>query len=524
MGRNGQSRAEPRRVAIVGAGPGGLAAAMLLAATGVRVTVFERLRAVGGRTRVVEADGFRFDVGPTFFLYPEILRGLFARCGMDLDRFVTLARVDPQYRLVFEGGPEVRATYDLARLEAEIAKIDPQDARNIRRFLEQGRRKLAAFQPVLQRPFTSLSDYLTPDLLKALARLGPLRSVDADLGRLFRDPRTRLAFSFQTKYLGMSPFRCPSLFTILAFLEYEFGVWHPMGGCGQLSEAMAEAARRLGAEIRLAEPVEEIAFEGRKATGVRTRSGFHAADAVVVNADFAHAVPRLIPDRLRPRWSDKRIAEARYSCSTFMLYLGIEGRYDRLDHHNILLARDYKRNIAEIEEARHPPGEPSIYVQNPCRTDPAFGDANRSSLYVLVPVGHCGAIDWDREKRAYRDRVIDRLEALGLDSLRERIRYERIVTPPDWREDLAIHLGATFNLAHSLDQMLYFRPQNRFGDVQGVYLVGGGTHPGSGLPVIYEGARITSDLVLHDLGLETRARIVTEPRASEMPMPQEVHA
>jgi phytoene desaturase len=219
-----------------------------------------------------------------------------------------------------------------------------------------------------------------------------------------------------------------------------------------------------------------------------------------VNGDFAHAVPKLIPPHLRKRWSDGRVERARYSCSTFMLYLGIEGRYD-LDHHTIWLASDYRGNIAEIEAAERPPSQPSIYVQNPSRSDPAFARDGHSSLYVLVPVGHCGTIDWAAEKAAFRDRIVSRLEQLGLPGLSGRIRYEKVVSPEDWRDDMAIYRGATFNLAHSLDQMLLFRPRNRFEGVEGVYLVGGGTHPGSGLPVIYEGARITSDLVLQDLAL-----------------------
>ncbi len=490
-----------KKTAIVGAGPGGLASALLLAAAGVDVTVFERLGAVGGRTRVVEAEGYRFDIGPTFFLYPQILQSLFHRCGLDLDDFVTLKRLDPHYRLIFEDGPELVTTSDLDQLEVEIAKIDPADAKNIRRFIERGRSKLAAFRPVLQKPFLGPLDLLSPDVLKSLRYLSPMSSVDGDLGQLFRDPRIRLAFSFQTKYLGMSPFRCPSLFTILSFLEYEFGVWHPMGGCGALSDGMAEAARQLGVTFRMNEDVEAIEFDGRTATGVRTSEGLFAADAVVVNGDFAHAIPRLIPARLRRRWSDKKIEKSNYSCSTFMLYLGIEGRYEHLDHHTIVLSKEYRRNVAEIEAAEHPPIDPSIYVQNPSRSDPAFDGPGGSSIYVLVPVGHCGKIDWAIEKTKFRDIVIDRLEKFGFTDLRKRIRYEKVVTPDDWRDDMAIYRGATFNLAHSLDQMLLFRPRNKFEGVDGVYLVGGGTHPGSGLPVIYEGARITSDLVLEDLGL-----------------------
>jgi phytoene desaturase len=495
-----------RPIAIVGAGPGGLAAAMLLAAAGHRVTVYERADQVGGRTRTVQADQYRFDIGATFFLYPEIIRDIFRRCGLEFDDFVKLKRLEPQYRIAFEGGPDVRPSSDLATLEAEIAKIDPIDATRVSHFVARGRNKLEAFKPILQRSFSNPLAYLSPPFIKALRWLLPLKTVDADLSRLFRDPRTRLAFSFQTKYLGMSPYRCPSLFTILPFLEFEYGVWHPMGGCGMVSEGMAAAARKLGVEFRLGEPVEQIEFEGRRAVGVRTATGIHKVDSVVVNGDFANTVPRLIPPHLRPRWSDEKIDKAKYSCSTFMLYLGLEGRYDELDHHTIFLSKDYRRNIAEIEAGEVPPETPSMYVQNPGRSDPAFADEKHSSLYVLVPVGHCGAIDWSTKKAAYRDLVIDRLESLGLTGLRGRIRYEKIVTPDDWRDELAIHRGATFNLAHDLGQMLYFRPHNRLDNVEGVYLVGGGTHPGSGLPVIYEGARITVDLLLKDLKRRTRAK------------------
>ncbi|WP_207388239.1 phytoene desaturase family protein [Lichenihabitans psoromatis] len=506
---------KPKRVAVVGAGPGGLASAMMLAAAGLDVTVYEKADRVGGRTRTIEAEQFRFDIGPTFFLYPEILQSLFHRCGLDLADFVTLKRLDPHYRLKFEDGPDLVTTSDLDRLEVEIAKIDAEDAKNIRRFIARGRAKLEAFRPVLQKAFLSPLDLLSPDVLKSLGLLAPFSSVDGDLSKLFKDPRIRLAFSFQTKYLGMSPFRCPSLFTILSFLEYEFGVWHPMGGCGTLSEGMATAASRLGVKFRLGEEVRSIDFEGKVATGIVTANGREACDAVVVNGDFAHAIPRLIPARLRRRWSDKRIDKAQYSCSTFMLYLGIEGRYDHLDHHTIFLAKDYRRNIEEIEAAEKPPEQPSIYVQNPVRSDPAFGGDDYSSLYVLVPVGHCGKVDWAAEGGAFRDMVLERLEGLGLTDLRSRIRFEKVVTPDQWRDDLSIYRGATFNLAHSLDQMLLFRPHNKFDGVDGVYLVGGGTHPGSGLPVIYEGARITSDLVLSDLGQADRIPTVT---ANDMPL------
>ncbi|MBY0611736.1 MAG: phytoene desaturase [Beijerinckiaceae bacterium] len=489
------------RIAVIGAGPGGLATAMLLAKAGVDVTVYEKDPVVGGRTKVFADGDFRFDIGPTFFLYPQILESVFSRCGLRMDDYLTLRRVDPSYCLAFEGGPSIRVSSNIDDLEAQIATLSVRDSKNIRRFIEVNRRKLAAFKPILERPFLSMLDYLAPTVLKSLHWLFPFSSVDTELSKYFEDPRVRLAFSFQTKYLGMSPFRCPNLFTFLSFLEYEFGIWHPVGGNGAVSEAMAKAARDLGVTFRMGEAVEAVEFNGDAVSGVRTKGGVSPAEATVINADFAEAITTLVPEQVRKRWSNKKVESMKYSCSTFMLYLGVEGGYD-LDHHTIFLSQNYEENIRQIESGDVVPTQPSIYVCNPARTDPAFAKNGRSSIYVLVPVGHCGAIDWSKETQSFRNTIIQRLETLGLKGLSERIVYERIVTPENWREDFSIYRGATFNLAHGLDQMLYFRPHNRLEDAKGLYVAGGGTHPGSGLPVIYEGARITADLLLADFGLK----------------------
>ncbi len=500
-----------KRVVIIGAGPGGLAAAMILARAGVEVTLLERNPFVGGRTSTHEAEGFRFDVGPTFFLYPQILAEIFTACGFDLWRDVPMTRLDPQYDLVFGSGGVIHATPDVARLQAEVARIAPADAEQIPRFLAENREKLDRFRPILQNPFESFRDLLTPSMLKMLPLVRPWRSLDSELGRYFRDPRIRLAFSFQSKYLGMSPFQCPSLFSILSFLEYEYGVFHPRGGCGAVSRGMARCARQLGAEIRLDEPVRELLFEGRRAVGVRTDQGVYRGDAVVVGADFAHAMQHLIPDGLRRRWSDRKLAKKKYSCSTFMLYLGLEGRYDNLAHHTIHMAADYTKNLREIERDHVLSPDPSFYVQNASVTDPTLAPPGCSTLYALLPVTHEHKnVTWDEPTtRMYRDVALRQLAKVGLHDVEDRIRYERVITPAHWKNDWAIYRGATFNLAHTLTQMLHLRPHNRFEEFGGMYLVGGGTHPGSGLPVIYESARISTRLLLEDLGLS--ADFLREP-------------
>ncbi|MEQ8847945.1 phytoene desaturase family protein [Botrimarina sp.] len=506
---------KPRpEVAIVGAGPGGLAAAMLLAKAGCRVRVFERHGVPGGRTSSFAAEGFRFDLGPTFFLYPRVLGEIFAQCGYDLAAEVPMERLDPQYRLVFGEGPRQKpgrldCTPDVERMEQQIAALSPGDRGGFTRFLRENRSKLEAFTPILESPFDSLSALLRPEVLRSAHLVRPWRTLHREVGRFFKDPRLQLAFTFQGKYLGMSPFQCPSLFSILAFLEYEHGVHHPIGGCGQVSQRMAEIVEELGGEVRLDEPIESLGFSGRRVSAVTTRSGEHAVDALVINSDFAQTMTELAPDHLRRRWKDKKLAKMKYSCSTFMMYLGLEGDLPGLAHHTVYLAPEYEKNLADIEHGRPLDEDCSVYVQAATQTDPSLAPAGCSTLYVLVPTANLGAsegrIDWNEEPQRLRGVVMRQLERLGVERPEERIRVERTVTPLDWRHTHHIYRGATFNLAHSLDQMLYWRPHNRFEDLGGVYLVGGGTHPGSGLPTIYSSARIATDALLEDLGKRAAA-------------------
>lgn len=490
-----------KEVIIIGAGPGGLASSILLASAGLRVTVLDRLPTVGGRTSTLVADGYRFDLGPTFFLYPRVLNDILRTAGTRLSAEIELVRLDPQYRIQFGSGGHLDATPQAAKMEEQIARFAPGDAPGFRRFLDENRTKFRLMEPCLEQPYLGWRDLIRARLLRVVPYLHPTLSVDVYLKRFFADPRIRLAFCFQSKYLGMSPFRCPSLFSILSFLEYEYGVFHPLGGCGAVSGALQRVAERLGVRFQLGTPVREVRFAGRRATGVRTDAGELRADAVVVNADFARAMERLVPDALRRRWSDARLARKKYSCSTFMMYLGIEGRYD-LPHHTIHIARDYEANLKDVEERHVLSEDPSFYVQNAGVTDPGLAPPGHSTLYVLAPVSHQHPnIDWQKERPRFRELMLRQVAQAGYADVAGRIRYERIITPADWDAGYEIYRGATFNLAHSLDQMLHLRPRNRFEDVDGLYLVGGGTHPGSGLPVIFESARISSELLLRDCGM-----------------------
>jgi len=502
--RSASSSGDRKSVVIVGAGPGGLAAALLCARAGLKVTVVERLPNVGGRCSAIRDQGFRFDLGPTFFLYPRVLERIYKLLGRDLHADIPMVRLVPQYRIVFgETGGDLVCTPDLAKMSEAVGKLNPQDGANVRRFVEENRHKLECFRPALEKPFNGLRDLLSWDLIKLLPLLRPWASVDDDLKRYFKDERTRLAFSFQAKYLGMSPFNCPSLFTILSYLEYDFGVWHPIGGCNAVSEGMAETARDLGVEFRLGEPVTELLYQGKKVVGVKTTKDEYLGDAVILNADFAQSMTKLVPNERRRTWTDAKLAGKRYSCSTFMMYLGIRGRYDHLHHHTIYTSSNYLANLADIETHHKLSEDPSVYVQNAGITDDTLAPKGTSTIYVLAPVTHNHeTVDWKSAAPAFRTKVLKQLGKLGMDDIEDRIVYEKIVTPNDWEQSYEVYRGATFNLAHNLGQMLHLRPRNRFTELPGTYLVGGGTHPGSGLPVIYESARISTRLLLNDLGMD----------------------
>ena len=491
------------KVAIIGAGPGGLASALLLAKSGVDVTVFERSSSVGGRNKVFDKDGFKFDLGPTFFHYPEVIEDIFKAIGMDAHQELKLHRLDMNYRLIFGQGGQLDCTSDLDEMTERIRTLSgDSNANAFRRYVVDNRVKLNKSKACLQEPWYGPTDLLSKRAMRVAGVLRPQRSVAGDLMKLFDDDRLMLAMSFQTKYLGMSPFNCPSLFTMLAFLEYEYGIFHPLGGLGSVSERMASIAKDLGVTFRMNEAVESVIMDGKTIKGVRTAQGEFLADKVVMNADFANGMTQLFPDTVRKKWSNKKLDKKKYSCSTFMLYLGVDRTYDELPHHQIYASANYEKNLEDIEKHHQITwDDPSVYVQNACVTDPGLAPEGCSTVYALVPVSHVHEnIDWEKEKDAYRDRVLDQIEEkLGFENLRDHIVTEMVITPEDWGDHC--YRGAVFNLAHGLDQMLWRRPKNQFDEINNLYLVGGGTHPGSGLPVIYESARISSKLLLDSLGI-----------------------
>ncbi len=503
----------PQKISVIGAGPGGLATAVLLAGQGLDVTVYEAQPDIGGRTSRITLGDFAFDKGPTFFLMPYVLQEIFQAVGKDLNDYVDLRRLDPMYRLLIgqQGGPDITvdATQNLDLMSAQLGELHPDDGKAFQTFIAHNRRKLNAAEPILRRPIRSFVDLIRADAAKVLPVLKPTETVDSLSSKYFKHPASKVAVGFQSKYLGMSPYDCPSLFTILPFIEYEYGVWHPIGGCNALMKALAKVFIELGGKIRTGTEVRGVRTERGRVTGLELDSGFEPCNHAVINADATWAIKNLFSESVRGKVTDASLDKKKYSCSTFMMYLGVEGRVD-LPHHTIRTAPDYRGNLEDIGRREGWGGsltdDPSLYVCNPSVTDPTLAPEGCSSLYVLMPTPNTrAAIDWKAQTPVCRQRLLDRMRKLLSVDLSGRIREEMILTPDDW-EASNINFGATFNLSHSLDQMLHKRPQHKLPFVDGAWLVGGGTHPGSGLPVIFLSSQITAGLLLKELGIKVTGR------------------
>lgn len=483
------------RALIVGAGPGGLSAAINLAGLGLDVTVVEKEAIPGGRMRGLSMGAYQVDTGPSIMQLPQVLERLFRRAGKRIEDYVTLKRLPENTRVHFWDGTHLDTHWDQQKMKAELARLDPTLVPAYERWFERSIEKyLVAYEKFMAHPADSLG-YYNPLRLLPAARFKPWQSLYAHLDETFHDDRVSYAFSYPSKYLGLHPTTCSSVFGVIPFLELAFGVWHVMGGFRALAKGMMRCAEDLGATFRMSSPVAQVLVENGKATGVRLQSGeVLTADLVVVNADLPYAAQALVPQEPRAgtRLSDDALGKAKYSCSTFMLYLGLDTVYRELPHHLIYLSNAARRtDRAALEDREADLEDPPFYVLNPQVTDPAGAPQGHSTLYVLVPTPNTGAPhDWKRIETELTKKVPGWLEKVGLKDVASHIVEQRAFTAETWRDDFNVFRGAVFNLSHTWLQLGPLRPKVKSPHVEGLYWVGGGTHPGSGLLTIMESANI----------------------------------
>ncbi len=489
------------RIVVIGSGFGGLAAALRLQARGYAVTLLEKRERPGGRAYQLKDGGFTFDTGPSIVTAPDLLGDLFQAGGARLPDYLTLVPLEPFYRIYFGDGRHYDYSGDPATVDRELARFDPSAPAAYRDFMARTTQIYRrAFADLAHQPFLTVADFLT--IVPELASLRADRSVYQLVADHFRDPSLRMAYSFHPLFIGGNPFRASSIYSIVPFLERQGGVHFAMGGTYALIEALARRFQELGGRLECSAEVSQIDVVRGRAAGVVTADGRRwPADAVVSNADVVWTYSRLIDRHQRRRWTDRRIAGLKQSMSCFLLYLGLDRQYEKLLHHTIVMSPRYRGLIGDIFDRKVLADDFSLYLHAPSKTDPSMSPPGGESLYVLAPVPNlAGQTDWSRMAGPFRDRIIRFLEHdFGLTGLEGSIRVEHRFTPLDFQHHLNAHLGSAFSIEPTLLQSAYFRPHNRSEDVDGLYLVGAGTHPGAGLPGTLLSAEIVERLIATDV-------------------------
>jgi phytoene desaturase len=509
------------RVAVIGSGFGGLAAAIRLAAAGYAVVLYEARDKPGGRAYVYEKDGFQFDGGPTVITAPHCLEELFEAAGTRLSEHVELLPVRPFYRLLWPDGDAFDYDGDGQRMLERIRQRSASDAAGYERFLDYSRRVFGkGYEELAATPFLRFADMLrvAPDL----AQLRADRSVYATVARFIKDEHLRQAFSFHSLLVGGNPFDTSSIYTLIHYLERKWGVWFPRGGTGALVAALVRTFEALGGELRLATPVEEIAVIGNGAEvkhHVRALGRSEAFDRVVSNADLHHTYARLYRGQASARQTARRLERLTWSMSLFVLYFGVRGSYPYVAHHSVVFGPRYRELLRDIFDGPALPDDFSLYLHAPCATDPSLAPPGHSSFYVLSPVPHLGKadVDWNRVGPRYADRILEELERRVLPGLRARLVTQHFITPRSFQADLAAYQGSAFSLAPRLRQSAWFRPHNRDPKIPGLYIVGAGTHPGAGLPGVINSAKASVGLMLQQDSISPAAgaRLSAAPRSTE---------
>jgi phytoene desaturase len=489
------------RALVIGAGLGGLSAAIHLRLAGFDVTVLEEREEPGGKVRRWECDGFRFDLGPTILTMPFALEELFAAAGRRFRDHVELRPLVPYYRAHFPDGTVFELSDSTREVLAQIRRMSPEDEPRWVDFLARaGRIYHQVERHFLTRLFDSPLDLLDLGLLRAGLRVDALTTLSRRVAGQFRDPRIRQLTSYQAIYVGASPDEVPATYALISYLEAAHGVWFPRGGMYALAEATARLAEEVGVELRFGAGVERIAVENGRARGVvDAAGGRHEADVVVSNADLHHTYGALLDGAPRRHMTDERLAGLEPSSSAFILLLGVDRTYPELVHHNIHFSGDFGRDLRELFVEHRPLTEPSFYVCAPSVTDPALAPPGSTALYVLAPAPYLThGVDWDALAQSYAEALIDRLERTGLTDLRSHVRVRRWYTPRDFERDYHCHRGSIFGLSARNDQTAFRRPAPRSRDVKGLYLVGGSTQPGGGVPMVVIGGKLVAAQIRRD--------------------------
>jgi len=506
---------QDNRAIVIGAGLGGLAAAMRLGAKGYAVTVLDKLDRAGGRGSSIMQDGHRFDLGPTIVTVPQLFENLWADCGRDFHKDVDLRPLEPFYEVRWPDGSTFKACSDDDAMLAEVARLSPNDVTGFKRFLKDSKaRYVVGFEGMVATPMNRL--WGTIKVLPTFAKLRADRSIYALASKRVKDERLRMALSFHPLFIGGDPMKVTSIYALVAHLEKTFGVHYAMGGVQAIADGMADVVRAQGGTIRHETIADEIIINDGAAKSVRLEDGTQLdAPLIISNADAGHTYDHLLRNHKKRRWTPKKMARKRWSMGLYVWYFGTKGTADKwvdVGHHTILNGPRYKGLLQDIFLRGKLSDDMSLYVHRPSVTDPTAAPEGDDTFYVLSPVPHLGwnnAVDWKTEEPKYRAKVTAEIEKI-MPGVADHISTELVFTPETFRDRYLSPHGSGFSLEPRILQSAWFRPHNVSEEASGLYLVGAGTHPGAGLPGVVSSAEVLAKLVPDMPAEATEARLAAE--------------
>lgn len=501
-----------KSVIIIGAGLGGLAAAIRLAVRGVRVEIVEKNSTPGGKVNIHRAGGYSFDTGASLLTMRHVVEDLFASANRRVEDYLIIEPLEPTCRYRWPDGATLDASTDARRTEDEIGRIAPEDVGAFRRFLADARRKYeVAERTFLAHSLNDLPKLLRPRYARDLAAISSWRTLSAHVQSYFRSKHLRQLFNRFATYNGSSPYRAPATFALIPYVELGMGAWYVRGGMYELPRSLARLASELGVTITTDVEVEKILIEGGRTRGVTLKGGeVLRCDAVLANSDAIETYRTLIEPAARGRgYSDEKLARVEPSCSGFVILAGTRRRYENLAHHNIFFSGDYEAEFRALFDEQRPAADPTVYVCATSRTDPTQAPAGHENLFVLINAPATGErTNWEKESAAYRDLIVRKLESYGLEDLSAAIDYEHIITPEDFQTRYNAYRGAIYGISSNKWTSAFLRPPNKARDIEGLYFAGGATHPGGGIPLVLLSGKMAAELfVNNECGIKSKRTV-----------------
>ena len=482
-----------KKVVIIGAGLGGVALASYLAKAGFVVEVHEKLDYIGGRVGAFEKDGFYFDVGPSWYLMPEVFEHYFELMGSTADKELDLVKLDPYYKVFFETGEPIEIGPDQEKNRAVFESFEPGAGKQLEKYVAQSTNVYdLALKHFLYTNFQTLKEFIKPEIVFHGFKMGrlALSSYDGEVSRYFDNPRLKQILEYSSVFLGASPYDAPAIYTLMSTLDYRDGVFYPRGGMATVAKAMQGLAEKAGVKFYTNSPIKEISVDDGHATGIILESGEQIeADIVISNADLHFTETKLLEEQWQT-YPEKYWKKRNPGPSSLLLYLGVKGELPELEHHDLLFVDSWKENFQAIYKDRTIPSPASIYISRTTATDESFAPAGHEALVVLVPLPAGDGLEQHEYEAVADDYIAQIARMTGINDLEERIVFRDMMTPNDFGTRYNAWGNNSIGPAHTLKQTAIFRTGNRSKKLDNLYYVGGMTLPGIGMPMVLISAEL----------------------------------